>query len=52
MTTPGTSSADPFLRLSVGTETKNEIERFAEILSSAHEELLSAWQSGSISTQK
>ncbi len=29
MTTPGTSSADPFLRLSVGTETKHEIERFA-----------------------
>jgi cystathionine beta-lyase/cystathionine gamma-synthase len=49
MTTPGTSSADPFLRLSVGTETKIEIERFVEVLTAAHEELLSTWQSSSMS---
>jgi cystathionine beta-lyase/cystathionine gamma-synthase len=51
MTTPGTSSADPFLRLSIGTETRNEIERFVEILTAAHEELLHTWQSSSISKQ-
>jgi cystathionine beta-lyase/cystathionine gamma-synthase len=51
MTTPGTSSADPFLRLSIGTETRNEIERFVEILTAAHEELLHTWQGSSISKQ-
>jgi hypothetical protein len=45
MTTPGVTSPNPFIRLSLGTETRLDILALAEVFFSAHKELSEAWQS-------
>ncbi len=43
VTAPSTRFEDPFLRLSIGTETENEVKMFLDILAAASAELARAW---------